>query len=62
MIAPAVKDPEKAMIRLDREIRKKVGPRPASRPRSLLARAAQLRFQREIHVRQAEVAAVSALS
>lgn len=43
-IAPAVSDPEKAMIRLDREIRKKVGPRPSSRPKSLLARAAQMRF------------------
>lgn len=57
----AMPDDEKAMIRLDREIARAVGPRPVDRPRSLLANAAKLEYARERRRLESEIAAVRAL-
>jgi hypothetical protein len=60
-IAPAMPDDEKRMIRLDREIAKAVGSRPADRPKSLLINAARLEYQRERRKLAAEIDLVRAL-
>jgi hypothetical protein len=61
VIQAAVTDDEKRMIRLDREIAKAVGPRPVDRPKSLLANAAKLQYERERRRLLEEVSAVREL-
>ena len=57
-LAAAMPDDEKKMIRLDREIARAVGPRPADRPANLLVNAARLGYERERRRLAEEIALV----